>query len=122
MMRERDTLLDKDWDLVWDGLSNLQVETTKVLRDNPDLFELTTKTFPAKRYLEKMFGFVTDIKILLNAANFPRLRNHFKIPFVIKTLEPIDSTNALPSSIKSWEEVASKALKEVNSAKTEELE
>lgn len=122
LMRERDTLLDKDWDLVWDGLSNLQVETTKVLRDNPDLFELTTKTFPAKRYLEKMFGFVTDIKILLNAANFPRLRNHFKIPFVIKTLEPIDSTTALPSSIKGWEEVASKALKEVNSAKTEELE
>lgn len=122
LMESRDILEDEDWELAWDGLSNLQVETLKMSRENPDLFESMAKTFPAQRYLEKVVSFAKDIRILLNAANSPRLRHHFKIPFYVKILDPISSVTALPSSIKGWEDVASKALQEANRRKPKELE
>lgn len=54
------------------------------------------------------------------------MRNHFRNHFYIKTLEPISSATALPSTIKGWEDVASKALQEAkqeaNRRKPEELE
>lgn len=122
LMERRDTLEDEDWELACDGLSNLQVETAKMFRENPDLFESMAKTFPAQRYLEKVVSFAKDIRILLNAANSPRLRNLFRIPFYIKTLEPISSATALPSTIKGWEDVASKTLQEANRRKPEDLQ
>lgn len=82
-----------------DGLSHLQVETTKLFRDNLDLSELMAKTFPAEGYLEQVVGFAKDIRILLNAANSPRLRTHFKNPFTIISLAPIGAAAALPSTI-----------------------
>lgn len=50
LMKDRDILSDRCWDLVWDGLSHLQVETTRLFRDNVDLSNLMAKTFPATRY------------------------------------------------------------------------
>lgn len=122
LMKDRDILSDRCWDLVWDGLSNLQVETTKLFRDNLDLSELMAKTFPAQRYLEKVVAFAKDIRILLNAANSPRLRTHFKNPFTINILDPIGAEAALPLTIVGWEEVDSKALEEGNRGTTEEFE
>lgn len=122
LMKCRDILDDEDWELAWDGLSNLQVETTKMFREKPDLYESFETTFPAKRYLEKVVSFAKDIKILLNAANSPRLRPYFRNRFSIQSLDPISSTTGLPSTIKEWENVALKALQEANRRKAEELE
>lgn len=122
LMKDRDTLSDRRWDLAWEGLSNLQVETTRFFHDNLDLSELMANPFPAQRYLEKVVAFPKDIRILLNAANSPRLRTHFQNPFTISTLDPIGAAAAPPLTIVGWEEVASKALEEGNRGKTEEFE
>ena len=122
LMKDRDTPSDSHWDLVWEGLSNLQVETTRFFRDNIDLSELMAETFPAQRYLEKVVAFAKDIRILLNAANSPRLSTYFQNSFTISTLDPIGAAATLPLSIVGWEEVALKALEEGNRGKTEEFE
>lgn len=101
LMKCRDILDDEDWELAWDGLSNLQVETTKMFREKPDLYESFETNFPAKRYLEKVVSFAKDIKILLNAANSPRLRPYFRNRFSIQSLDPISNTTGLPSPSKS---------------------
>ena len=122
MMRRRDILDDGEWELVWRGLSNLQVETAKIFRENSDLCKSLATNFPAQRYLEKVVSFAKDVRILLNAANSPRLRNHFRNRFFICSLDPISSAAGLPSTVKDWETVAFKALQEANSRKPEDLE
>lgn len=71
LMESRDILEDEDWELAWDGLGNLQVETAKMFRENPDLFESMAKTFPAQRYLEKVVSFAKDIKDSSQRRKFP---------------------------------------------------
>lgn len=54
MMRRRQILYDEDWELTWSGLSNLQVETAEMFRENPDLCELLAINFPTQQFLEKL--------------------------------------------------------------------
>lgn len=122
LMKSRDILEDEDWELAWDGLSNLYVETTKIFRENPELYESLETSFPAKRYLKKIVSFAKDVKILLNAANSPRLRIYFRNRFSIRSLDQISSTTGLPLTIKDWDIVALKALQEANRRKPEEVE
>lgn len=72
------------------------------------------QTFPENRYFEKLVG----VRNLLNAANSPRLRRHFKAHLKIETVDPIGPIAALlPSTINSWEKVAFNALEEINRGK-----
>ncbi|MCJ1348405.1 hypothetical protein MMC31_006637 [Peltigera leucophlebia] len=80
LMESRNILEDEDWELAWDGLSNLQVEPRKC-------FERTLWRKPSRQ------------------------RDTWK-----------RSATALPSTIKGWEDVASKTLQEANRRKPEELE
>lgn len=58
--------------------------------------------------------------VLLNATNSPRLRRHFKADFSIQTVGPIGPIAALLlSTINGWENVAFKALEEINRGKLE---
>lgn len=79
-MKSRDILEDEDWELAWDGLSNLQVETAKMFGENPDLFESLAETFPAQRYLEKVVSFARDTDYEGSGAkNLPRFFQNSRI-------------------------------------------
>lgn len=76
------------------------------------------QTFPENRYFEKLVGVTKDLRTLLNAANSPRLRRHFKAHLKIETVDPIGPIAALlPSTINGWEKVAFNALEEINRGK-----
>lgn len=83
-----------------------------IIGDNP----------PGTTTSRKVVSFAKDVRILLNAADSPRLRDYLRDWFSIHSLDPLSSTAGLPSTIKDWEIVASKALQEANSRKPEELE
>lgn len=64
-----------------------------------------------------------DVKILLNAANSPRLRQYFTKEFTITTVDPTDPLPfQLAKSEDAWQAVINKALQEFNKAKLEQGE
>lgn len=119
-IKTRETFSNMRWENIWDGLKTVHALTSEMFKGEPDICKTVDQTFPVKRYLEKLVGVTKDVKILLNAANSPRLRRHFKAHFSIETVDPIGPTAALlPSTINAWENVAFKALEEINRGKLE---
>lgn len=73
--------------------------------------------------LDKVVAVLKDVKIMLNAANSPRLRQYFLRDFTIITFNPIGPFPfPLPKIEDGWQGVVQKALQEINKARTEQGE
>lgn len=116
--KARGVLSNERWDEVWGWLRLVDVMTSEMFEEEPDICKSMEQSFPAKRYLEKLVGVTRDVLILQNAANSLKLRHQFKAYLIIKTVDPIGPVAALlPSTRKGWEEVAFNALGETNRGK-----
>ena len=77
-MKARSTFSDSDWDKLWDVFEALHVLNGKICWEDPDdIYDIIVKVFPLQGYLDKVVGTLEDVKILLNAASSPRLRQYF---------------------------------------------
>lgn len=119
-LKSRETFTDMRWDELWDGLNTVHFLTGEMLKDESEICKRVKKKSPVTQYLDKLVGVMKDVRVLLNTTNSPRLRRHFKANFSIVTVDLIGSTAALlPSTINGWENVAFKALAEMNRGKLE---
>lgn len=108
---------------LWDGLNTVHALTDGIFKRESEICKTVEQKFLVTRYLEKLGGAIKDVRIILNAANSPRLRRHFKANFSIETVDPIGPITALlPSTTNGWENVAFKALEEINREKLEREE
>lgn len=122
-MNARSTFSDSDWDELWDVLEALHVLNGKIPWGDPDDIYGTVKFFSLQRYLDKVVAVLRDVKILLNAANSPQLRQYFLRKFTITTVNPIGPFPfPLPKSEDLWQGVVKIALQELNKARTEQGE
>lgn len=123
-MKARSSFSDSDWDELWDVLEALHVLNGKICWENPDdIYDTTMKVFPLQRYLDKVVAVLRDVKIMLNAANSPQLRQYFVKDFTITTVDPIGPFSfPLPKSEDDWQAVFQIALQELNKARTEQGE
>lgn len=71
--------------------------TEKINWEDPDEnYESIVNVFLLRRYLDKVVAVMKDIKILLNAANSPLLRQYLTEEFTITIVNP---TNLFPSQL-----------------------
>lgn len=106
-----DALPDDAWCRVWRVLENVRLRF-EVLSDTIKKHENTPRIpFPLFRFLSKVISVIKDIKVLMKAANSPRLRVLFNRNFQIIDLkgsgnEPFD----LPNSPAGWNQLVENTL------------
>ncbi|MCJ1239110.1 hypothetical protein MMC14_007103 [Varicellaria rhodocarpa] len=83
--------------------------------DQPDFKSRMPDSFDVLRYLSKLVSIPKDIKVLLNVANSPRLRNIFRAELKINPLDPVSQSYELPNTALGWKNLITKVLEEKTS-------
>lgn len=106
-----DALPDDAWGGVWRVLENIRLRF-EVLSDTIKKHENTVRIpFPLFRFLSKVISVIKDIKVLMKAANSPRLRVLFNRNFQIIDLKGSRNESFdLPNSPAGWNQLVENTL------------